>query len=134
MQWAAGRARFRGGSRNARDLVVLAIPASIRPLDRTGRAPSLEPRLRATGSRHIRLPIDAALHRDQLHRVQVAPSSNDNSDAIGGQTDEIKVVEGAGAIAERMKCHACTKKADSVRFAIGLNDLSTSRSVCLRRH
>jgi hypothetical protein len=33
------------------------------------------------------------------------------------------VVEGAGAIAERMKCHACTKKADSVRFAIGLIDL-----------
>ena len=105
MQWAAGRAYLRSDPRDARDLVILAIPASVRPLDRTGHALSLEPRLRAAGSRHIPLPIDAALHRDQLHRAlrQVAPSSSDNSDAIGGQTDEIKVVAGAGAIAQRKK-------------------------------
>jgi hypothetical protein len=60
MQWAAGRAYLRGGCRNARDLVVLAIPAPVRPLDETGRDPSLKPRLHVLGSRHIRLPIDAA--------------------------------------------------------------------------
>ena len=92
-----------------------------RPLTRTSP--------RGTGSRHIRLLIDDALHRDQLRRAlrQVAPSSSDSSDAIGGQTDEIKVVAEAGPTAQRMKCRACTKKADSVRFAIGLNDMGRRR-------
>src|SRR6266404_9100242 len=78
MQWAAGRAYLRGGSRNARDLVVLAISAAVRPLDRAGRDPSLKLRLHALGSRHIVFPlmllftaIISGAHKPPSHRTSV---------------------------------------------------------------
>jgi Cytochrome bd terminal oxidase subunit II len=63
-----GRADFRGSVRNTRDL-VLALHDSILDHDRRRRRTALQSRLHVLGRGSFRLPADAALHRDQLHRL-----------------------------------------------------------------
>ena len=70
-----GGADFRSGVRHPGDL-VLAVHDPVLDHSRRGRRAPLQPRLHVLGRGDLRLPADAALHRDQLHRLSRQGQTN----------------------------------------------------------